>query len=117
MQDRRVGLHGLAHVEHGRQHFVFDLDQRQRFLGDMRVGRADGCHRMTEVEHFVARQHVIALVAQVRRAAFARVDQLVGHVGKSAAVTTAFTPGSASAALVSIERMIAWACGLRSTLP
>ena len=37
--------------------------------------------------------------------------------GMSCAVTTALTPGRALALLVSIDRMRAWACGLRSTLP
>src|SRR5262249_4546163 len=36
---------------------------------------------------------------------------------KSARVTTALTPGSASALDVSIETIRAWACGLRSTRP
>ncbi len=36
--------------------------------------------------------------------------------GNPSAVTTAFTPGSASALLVSIETMRACACGLRLTL-
>ena len=38
-------------------------------------------------------------------------------IGKSFEVATATTPGSASALLVSIERMRAWAWGLRRTLP
>ena len=37
--------------------------------------------------------------------------------GKSAAVTTAFTPGSASALEASIDTIRACACGLRLTLP
>src|SRR6185437_11080055 len=37
--------------------------------------------------------------------------------GKSAAVITAFTPGSASAFFVLIDLIRAWACGLRLTLP
>ena len=36
---------------------------------------------------------------------------------KSMPVMTALTPGSFSAALVSMERMRACGCGLRSTLP
>jgi hypothetical protein len=35
----------------------------------------------------------------------------------SSPVNTATTPGSARAALVSIDRIRAWACGLRSTAP
>ena len=41
----------------------------------------------------------------------------IGNSGKSAAVTTASTPGSASARVVSMRRMRACACGLRSILP
>ena len=37
--------------------------------------------------------------------------------GKSAAVTMAFTPGSAAAAEVSMDLITACGCGLRSTLP
>src|SRR6516225_2394275 len=37
--------------------------------------------------------------------------------GKSAEVTTALTPGNASAFDASIERIRAWACGERMTLP
>ena len=40
----------------------------------------------------------------------------IGSSGKSAAVTTASTPGSASAREVSMRRMRACACGLRSML-
>src|SRR5258705_3039712 len=38
-------------------------------------------------------------------------------LGKSAEVTTALTPGSASALSTLIDRMRAWACGLRLILP
>ena len=41
----------------------------------------------------------------------------LGSARKSSAVTTASTPGSASAALASMPRMRACACGLRSTRP
>src|SRR5215510_8291398 len=37
--------------------------------------------------------------------------------GKSFTVTTALTPGNASAFAVLMDLMRAWACGLRSTLP
>ena len=46
-----------------------------------------------------------------------RFSILSGASGRSRCVTTALTPGSASALLVSIDLMRAWACGLRSTLP
>ena len=42
MQDRARRTHRLAHVEHRRQHFVLDLDQVERVLGDVRVGGGDG---------------------------------------------------------------------------
>ena len=41
----------------------------------------------------------------------------IGKSTMSRAVTTAFTPGSASAFEVSIDLMRACGCGLRSTLP
>ena len=42
---------------------------------------------------------------------------LFSYSGKSADVMTARTPGAASAREVSMLRMLAWACGLRRTLP
>ena len=41
----------------------------------------------------------------------------LGCSGKSAAVITDLTPGSAAALDVSIDLISAWACGLRRTLP
>ncbi len=41
-------------------------------------------------------------------------DLSSGNSTMSLCVTTAFTPGSASAFEVSMPRMRAWACGLRS---
>ena len=40
-----------------------------------------------------------------------------GAGGKSLPVTTALTPGRAAAFSVLIDRILAWACGLRSTRP
>src|SRR3989442_1608426 len=50
------------------------------------------------------------------RTAWARVGALRFSWGMSAAVTTARTPGSARARLVSILTIRAWACGLRKSL-
>ncbi len=52
----------------------------------------------------------------IARTAWARVGAFFFSCGMSLAVSTARTPGSALAALVSIETILAWACGLRSSL-
>jgi len=41
-QQRRVGFHRVIDVDHMRQHLVIDLDQRQRLVGDDRIGGGDG---------------------------------------------------------------------------
>ena len=45
------------------------------------------------------------------------IGSLMSIAGKSAPVTTAFTPGMASASLVSIDTMRAWAYGERTIAP
>ncbi len=58
------------------------------------------------------------MVAQRLGRAFADVGPGADGVGgKSAAVMTALTPGSASALEASMLLMMAWACGLRLTRP
>ena len=52
-------LDGVAHIDDGGQHLVFDLDKSQRLLGDVRAGGGDGGHRVTFVEHLVRRQRIL----------------------------------------------------------
>ncbi len=44
MQQRRIGLHRVEHIDDMWQDFVLDLDQFQRALRDRGVCRADGGH-------------------------------------------------------------------------
>ena len=57
-QNRRARLGRGVHRHHGRQHFVLDFDQPQRFLGDMRAGRGDGSDRMAVVQDLFVREDV-----------------------------------------------------------
>ena len=61
VQDRRLGLHGLQRVEHGRQQLVFDVDEAHGLLGDVGVLRSHYGHHLAGEAHAVARQdgHVL----------------------------------------------------------
>ena len=54
---RRVILHRLPHIQHMGQHLVFDLNQIQRFFGNMDIGRRHRRHGIPLIEHLFARQH------------------------------------------------------------
>ena len=79
MQDRRIGLHRIAHVDHMGQNFVFHLDQLQRLLGDGIAGRGNGSNRVTVIQHVFTRHHVPRHVAEVDHQ-FARCRMLNGHI-------------------------------------
>src|SRR5258708_28298509 len=53
MEDRRVILHGLTHIEYGRQEFIVNFDKRKRLLGEVRTCRGHGGDGMPMIEHFV----------------------------------------------------------------
>ena len=66
-QQRRIGRHRFVHVDDVRQHFVIDLDQRQRLFGD---AGADGSHRgdsVAFIQRLLARQDVACDVPEVHR--------------------------------------------------
>ena len=58
-QDRSLGLHRLHYVEHRGQHLVIDLDQVERFLGDMRAGRRHHRHAVAMVQNPVLGDKVL----------------------------------------------------------
>ena len=67
VQDRRVGLHRFFDVDDVRQHVVADLDQLAGVLGDCRRRRGDRGHRVSVIEHLVARHAVARKIAEVHR--------------------------------------------------
>ena len=81
MEQRRAVDHRVAHVEHRGQDFVLDLDQLDRVLGDVVVGRGDGGHGVALVEHLVRGDHVVQHPVELGRA-LAGVDHFVGGAGE-----------------------------------
>ena len=62
VQHGRVGRHRRRNIEHGRQRFVVDLDQRQRRLGHMQVHRGDGRDRLPDPVNLAARMLICATI-------------------------------------------------------
>ena len=116
VQDRRIFGHRLFAIDHVWQHLVLDLDQVERLGGDDRRNGGERGDRVTLIQYLVARHDVARQVAEIHRA-FADKCLFRGISGKSAEVTTACTPGSASAFSTSIFTMRACGYGLRLTLP
>ena len=114
----RVVLQGVVQVQHHRQDFVVHLNQLKGLLGHVGIGGCHGGHGMAPVQYLALRQDVLRDDAGVLVGVFViDIGPLCWTMGKSLAVATAITPGSASALLVSMLRMRAWAWGLRRTLP
>ncbi len=60
--DLHLGMRqGLVDAHEGGEHFVFDLDQFQRFVEDIGVERGDGGNGVADVAHFVDGQRVFVL--------------------------------------------------------
>ena len=81
MQQRRTRLHRLDHVDHVRQHLVFDLDQRQRRARHRLASRSDRRHRMAVIERLFARHHVARDVAEIDHE-FAHRRHFIRHLGE-----------------------------------
>ena len=117
VQLRRARAHCLLRVEYRLQDLVVDLDELECVLRDVRVGRGHRHDRVPAVQRLVVSEHLVEHLAQVAGPLSER-NHLVGlGAGKSVFVTTARTPGSASAFEVSMPRMLACACGLRRMRP
>ena len=82
MQDGCALGHGVVDGQHRRQDLVLHIDQIERVLGDVWVGRADRGHGVTLVERFVRGEHVLQ-DPLVGRHAFAEVDDFVGRAGQA----------------------------------
>jgi len=81
VKDRRAVLHRIVNIDHVRQDFVVDLDQRKRLGGDLRGGRGHRGDGMAVIERFLACHHVARHVAQVRLH-LAGGHDLVGLLGE-----------------------------------
>ena len=64
VQQRRVGRHRRFNLNHMGQHFVVNLNQAQRFIGNARTGCRYRCDRMANIQYFIARHYVQADIAQ-----------------------------------------------------
>ena len=107
LHDRGAGLHRLVHIGNVGKLFVSDLDRLKRGLGNGRRGRGDGGDGMAIVQRLVPGHAVVLHIA----------ERVIHVQGKSAAVTTARTPGIAAAAEVSMATIRAWAWGERRIAP
>ena len=104
---RGAGIQRALGVDHRRQRLVVDLDQFQRVAGDV-LGVGDDVRDLLVLEpHLVGGQHGLHVGGQGRHPGQARAPASVSPV------ITACTPGSAAAAVVSMDRIRAWAYGLR----
>ena len=63
---RRVGVERLARVDDRRQRLVLDVDQRQRVVGGVLVGRDHERDLLALEAHLVARQHGLRVVGDRR---------------------------------------------------
>ena len=108
----RRGVHRRDRVDDRREHLVVDVDQRAGVLGDVAARRRDRGDRLAGEAHAARRRSRAGGRARRRSAVIGSISSAA-----SAPVRTATTPGSAFARDVSIERMRAFACGLRRTAP
>ena len=81
VEQRRAVDHGFADIEDRRQQLVLDVDQLEGVLGDVVVGRGDGCYRVALVEHLGRGDDVVQHPVELC-GAFAGVDHLVGGAGE-----------------------------------
>ncbi len=68
IQDRRIVLHCVEHVQYRRQRFVLNLDQLACFLGDVHRIGSDGSDRVPAIKHLIASHHIGGQMPHVRGA-------------------------------------------------
>ena len=120
MLRRLVGVdHGRARrdrlrgIDHGGQDLVFDLEPAAAFLGrGFGLGDDGGDLLADEADDVVEHAGVVRDPSSPFRAARSRT----AGPARLHRVSTACTPGTASAALLSIEMILACGCGERSIL-
>ena len=81
VNNRRVGPHGVFEGQHRLQHFVVDVDQGQRLLGDVRAGGGHGGDGVSLVQRLLVGHHVLGHQPHVALR-FRQVDDLVLDDGK-----------------------------------
>src|SRR5579875_2019061 len=107
VQPGRAIFAGFEWIEYGRQQLVIDFDQTERFLGDSWGLSGDEGDPISYVAHATVKQ--IGIIG--RHLHIGLAGGAMATRGRSSWVRTAWTPGSASALLLSIWRMLACACG------
>ena len=113
MSSRMTGasvLHRLLRVDDGRQLLVVHLHQRGAVGGGVAVGGQHHRHLLHLEVHLLVGQHRLHVAAEVG-------IQCSFTGFRSSAVSTATTPGQASALLLSMPLMRACAYGLRTRAP
>src|SRR5262245_11145993 len=103
--------------QHQGQQFIVHLNELERVGGDVTVRSGHGSHSVALVEHLRVGQDVFSAIIRALPCSWAKSIPPCAMMGKSAAVATARTPGRASAWLVLMERIRAWAWGLRRIMP
>ena len=113
---RRGVRRALAHVGDERQRLVVDRDQRGGVLGDVAVVRDHHRHRLADIGDLAVgeRERPQPCRAACRNWNAAPCGAAPSPAARSSSVSTACTPGSASAALLSMLRISACGCGLRT---
>ena len=100
---------GIARIDDDRQRSVVDLDQVERILGAIAVGRDDDGDRLADIAHALdrdgARLHGRPIAGEERP----------GDAGDVGSDNNRDNAGSARCSLTSIDTMSACACGERRT--
>ena len=103
--DRRCArFAALPHVGDERQELVVDRDQRGGVLGDVAVVREHHRHRLADIAHLAVgeRRTPQALSSGMPELECRTMRRFAMTVARSSSVSTACTPGTASAAILSM---------------
>src|SRR6185437_346193 len=118
---RRALLYRIARAHHRRQHLVVDIDELGRIPRTRLAVGDDQRNALADIAHLVDRQGIVLGAMALRTAEILGIASGLMVPSPSAAqslpVSTATTPGAASAAVLSIARILAWACGEKRNTP
>ena len=76
MEEGGIVPHGIEDVDHGGQDLVIDFDQGEGLIGRLLIDRRHAGDGVAAIEHFVARQDVIANVLETS-GPFAQINHIV----------------------------------------
>ena len=93
VQERSAILNGIPNGGHGFKDFVLDFDKVDGLLSDMSIDCSNSSHGVSRVQDFLAGQDVVTHEPEAHADLAHLHFTFLGPGGKSAAVTTAFTPG------------------------